>query len=113
MKIFHLLTVAGVVLLLAACSTTSPTESFRPAGSSATAWQIDGEFTPLHEVVIRFDGHEVMKGYLSLLTDRAELKGNYQNKPVSANCSLTRGLFSNTTECVVSVESEVATTLRF
>lgn len=97
------------------CSCTSaPVQSYRPSGSTDTAWQIDGDFNPLTKALkVRVNGQEVMAGALSFFGNSAELTGQYQSKPVSASCNQSMGVFTTKTQCIIFVNNERASTLQF
>lgn len=115
-----LIVVMAASFMLLACS-SAPMQSYRPAGDNQQSWQIDGDFNPLNgrEIKIRFDGQEVLRGSLGILSGSAELKGKYKDKDVSATCSQTMSaasallLASPKTQCIVFVGNERATTLQF
>ena len=76
----------------------------------ASPWQISGELFDFTNVRIFINGTKVIDRRLSLISGEGEFQGNYNGKPITANCT-TNALGS--TRCLVFVDNERAATLSF
>jgi hypothetical protein len=98
-------------LILAACATTAPTETFQ-RGAGAQSWQIGGTLQGLSgDVVITVNGQPAATGKFPRFSDKVELQGEYQGSPVQASCMVDH--CTHGTRCVVYVENEQAATVKF
>jgi hypothetical protein len=107
----------SVTLLLAAatcaCTTTAPSQGYRPAGSMAAPWQIRGELFDLTNVKIFVDDAKVIDERLSLVSGDGEFRGSYGGKAVTVSCTTGMGLVTSAVRCIVFVNNERAATLSF
>jgi len=102
-----------IILACVGCSTTAPSQSYRPAGSTAAPWQIGGELFDFTNVKITVNGTKVIDDRLSLASGDGEFVGHYSGKQVLASCSTSSGLMSSVTRCIVFINNEKAATLSF
>ncbi len=103
--------IASLIVLLAGCTTIAPSQTYRPANYSGTAWDISGELYDFNDMVaIKINNEVVILHELSDWTRDGEFSGIYQGKPVTASC-MTDG--TNTPHCFVFINNEKAATLTF
>ena len=103
--------IAAIIVLLAACATSAPSQGYRPANYAGAPWNISGEkdqFT--NAVVIKINNQIVISNTLSLLSSDGEFSGSYDGKPVTASCMTDMNIKTN---CFVFVNGEKAATLTF
>jgi len=100
--------------LLIGCATQSPVQSYRPANYSGTPWQISGGYNELSgAVTILINGQKVVEGRMPLLGGTSELKGQFDNRPVTASCSFIVRVTGSRPQCLVFIANERAATLQF
>jgi len=102
-------------LILAGCSAT-PTQTYRPAGYTGTAWTIDGKLNMGlvdNEVIILINNKEVIRGKMSDFVDHAEFSGEYEGYKINASCSHVSTWSGTKVQCVVFCDGERAATLQF
>jgi hypothetical protein len=105
------LLIASMIILLTACTTIAPSQTYRPANYSGAAWNITGEMDDAHDmVIIKIDNEIVINHALDLWSGDGEFTGIYKGKPVTASC-MTDG--TDTTHCFVFINGEKAATLTF
>jgi hypothetical protein len=109
----RLTTAILVAVAIAGCTTTAPSQGYRPPGSTATPWQIRGELFDLTKVRIFVNDSKVIDARLSMLSGDGEFRGSYGGKAISASCNTSAGLLVAATRCIVFVENERAATLSF
>lgn len=110
LKIFLSIT---VIFFLTACTTTAPSQGYRPSGSTVAPWQISGELFDFTNVKIYVNGVKVIDDRISLISGNGEFSSKYDGKNITASCSASSGLLTATTRCMVFVENEKAATLSF
>ena len=102
-----------IIISLAACTITAPSQGYLPSGSTAAPWEISGELFDFTNVKIYVNGSKVIDERISLFSGNGEFRGKYDTKNISASCAVSSGLFPAATRCVVFVENERAATLSF
>ena len=103
--------IASMIILLTGCTSIAPSQSYRPANYTGTAWDISGEIYDLNDmVVIKINNEIVILHDLEAWTSDGEFTGIYQGKPVTASCITD---VTDTTHCFVSINGEKAATLTF
>ena len=70
---------------------------------------IHGQLVDSSDVRIFVNGEKVIDDKVSLLRGDGKFNGNYQGKPVSADCSTLEGGKLNATTCTVAVAGERVT----
>lgn len=70
---------------------------------------IRGELVDSTDVRIFVNGEKVIEDQISLMHGDGKFNGNYQGKPVSADCATAAGRRSNATTCTVAVAGERVT----
>lgn len=101
------------ILALAGCATTAPSNAYRAAGQ-VDAWRIGGSGNPLTgSVTITINGQTVIDDSITPLGLDREFNSTYQGKAISANCHGVSSLLSENIDCMVFVNNERASTLKF
>lgn len=101
------------VLALTGCATTAPSNAYRAAGQ-IDAWQIAGSGShTTGAITITINGQTVIDDTLGIIATDKEFFGEYQGKSVSAYCGYVSAGFSRPIQCMVFVNNERASTLRF
>lgn len=101
---------ASLLLALVGCTTSSPNQFYRPAGAEKQV-EISGLFNQLsfeHQVMI--NGETVITGKLPYNYDAASFSGNYNDQPVTSDCTWKRKV---DLLCLVKINGEMAATLVF
>ena len=103
-----------LLVLFVACAAGSPTQSYRPANYTGAAWDISGDFNGLTKrLIVKINGETAIDDRLPLLSSGGEVKGQYKNHKVVANCFEQRSLFTQSYQCIVFVDNDRAATLQF
>ena len=97
--------------LLIGCTSTS-SASYRLAGSTDAAWQVQGVWNQASgEVTITIDGTEVIKGQPGIFSSTKTLSGTYKDHKVAAILTKsTSFLDSEKMHCIITIDNEVAAT---
>ena len=96
------------VLTLSGCVSFAPVTASHYTSKDGTL-TIHGQLVDGTDVRIFVNGEKVIDGQVSLLRGDGKFNGNYQGKPVSADCSTPAGRQLNTTTCTVAVAGERVT----
>jgi len=97
-----------LALTLSGCASMVPvTESHYVSKDGKLA--IRGELVDSTDVRIFVNGEKVIADQISLMYGDGKFNGNYQGKPVSADCATAAGRKSNATTCTVVVAGERVT----
>jgi len=113
MKAITLLSMLGLFMM--GCS-SSPTQTYRPANYSGSAWVIAGNLKPGlvdAEITVNINNTEVIKGKFSDFQDTAEFTGKYEDYKIDASCSRIQGFAGTKCQCTVFVDGERAAILQF
>lgn len=105
--------ILAMACVVTACTTTAPSQGYRPPGSTAAPWQIHGELFDITNVKIFVNGTKVIDERMSFMSGDGEFRGRYDGKNVTASCATSSGLMTVSTRCFVFVENEKAATLSF
>jgi len=95
-------------LTLPGCASLAPVTESHYTSKDGTL-TIHGQLVDGSDVRIFVNGEKVIDDQLSLLHGDGKFNGNYQGKPVSADCSTPAGRQLNTTTCTVAVAGERVT----
>ena len=90
------------------------TETYHPAGDSAAAWTIAGQYDGLSSrVTLTVNGAPVARGRFGLLDLEIQIATNYEGHQISASCSKAHGgsLAESVVKCSVSVDQKHAASL--
>jgi type 1 fimbria pilin len=99
---------AAFAVTMSGCTTFAPaTESHYTSRDGKLA--IHGELVDSTDVRIFINGEKVIDDNISLLHGDGKFNGNYQGKPVSADCTTPAGRKLNATTCTVAVSGERVT----
>jgi hypothetical protein len=99
---------AALSLTMSGCASFTPvTESHYTSKDGKLA--IHGELIDGAGVRIFINGEKVIDDNISLLHGDGKFDGNYQGKPVSADCATAAERRSNATTCTVAVAGERVT----
>ena len=96
------------VLTLSGCASFAPVTASHYTSKDGTL-TIHGQLVDGTDVRIFVNGEKVIDGQVSLLRGDGKFNGNYQGKPVSADCSTEAGGKLNATTCTVAVAGERVT----
>jgi hypothetical protein len=99
-----------LLLTLAACTTASPKQFYRPSGAEQQI-EISGRFNQIsfeHQVIL--NGETVITGDLPYNYDDASFSGQYQGRNVTSDCHWKS---KADLQCLVKVDDEAAATLTF
>ena len=102
--------IVGLALTMAACTTASPKQFYRPAGAEQQL-EIHGRFNQLsfeHQVLV--NGKTVITGQLPYNYDDASFTGQYNELSVNSDCHWRS---KTNLECLVKINDEMAATLGF
>jgi len=118
MKNLKKITLAAAVLLVAACATTAPTLSYRPANHTGPAWSITAKAdngVVRDTIRIMINNEVAVTGSLHSLKLKDTFTGTYQGKTVSAECEAKPAVGGLTMEhvCQVFIDNERAAQLTF
>lgn len=108
-SIIMLIGLSFLVYLFNGC-TSSSSAAYRPAGSTAAAYQINGHWNKTTGVVtISFNGKEVISSAVGVLSSSKTLEGTYDGHKVTAVLTKTTSvLLQAGMVCLVMVDGEVA-----
>jgi hypothetical protein len=99
---------AAFVLTLSGCASFGPVTASHYTSKDGTL-TIHGQLVDNSDVRIFVNGEKVIDDQVSLLHGDGKFNGNYQGKPVTADCSTPAGRQLNTTTCTVAVAGERVT----
>lgn len=103
------------ILAMSGCArvSTAPSNAYRAAGQT-DAWMIGGSGDHLTgAVTITINGQLVINDTLGLIATDKEFTGAFQGKTIVASCGYVSAGSSRPLQCMVFVNNERATTLRF
>jgi hypothetical protein len=104
-------------LVIVGCTTTAPTEYYRPANAADTVYRIGGEYDPnvgwAGEVTITINDEAVIRERLPAFTNTAELSGEYAGKPVQVLLTKVRTFKSKYLRGDVRIDNERTVSLTF
>ncbi|MBW8899909.1 MAG: hypothetical protein JF619_17750 [Massilia sp.] len=98
----------ALALTLSGCASFEPVTASHYASKDGTL-TIHGQLVDGTDVRIFVNGEKVIDDKVSLLHGDGKFNGNYQGKPVSADCSTPAGRELNATRCTVAVAGERVT----
>jgi hypothetical protein len=99
---------AALAVTMSGCATFTPTtDSHYTSRDGKLA--IHGELVDSTDVRIFVNGEKVIDDKVSLLHGDGKFNGNYEGKPVSAECATPAGRKLNATTCTVAVAGERVT----
>jgi hypothetical protein len=103
-------TIFSFILSLVIGCTASSSAAYRPAGSTAAAYQINGHWNKTTGVVtITFDGKEVISKAVGMFSSSKTLEATYDGHKVTAVFTKTTSLLlQEGMVCMVMVDGEVA-----
>ncbi|MGJ8638524.1 MAG: hypothetical protein ACSHYA_03950 [Opitutaceae bacterium] len=111
----HILTL--LTLIVVGCTTTAPTEYYRPASAAETVYRIGGEYDPnigwAGAVTITINDESVIREKLPAFSNTAELSGEYAGKPVRVQFTKVRNFKSKYLRADVTIDKEQAVSLTF
>ncbi|MBI4835154.1 MAG: hypothetical protein HY811_10140 [Planctomycetes bacterium] len=101
--------IAVLFFLFNGCSASS-SSSYRPAGSTSAAWQINGNWNKTTGVVtITINGTEVIKSAVGAFSSSKTLEGTHDGHKVTAVLTKTTSLLGQSgMVCMVMVDGEIA-----
>lgn len=100
----------GLIATLAACTTASPKQFYRPVGAEQQV-EINGRFNQIsfeHQVII--NGETIISGDLPYNYDDASFKGQYEDIEVTSDCHWKS---KSDLQCLIKMNGEKAATLTF
>lgn len=104
-------------LVVAGCTTTAPTEYYRPADAPETVYRIGGEYDPntgwAGEVTITVDDETILREKLPPFSNTAELVGTFEGMPVLVQLTKIRTFKSKYLRADVTIGGERAASLTF
>ena len=95
-------------LTLPGCASLAPVTASHYTSKDGTL-TIHGQLVDGSDVRIFVNGEKVIDDKVSLLHGDGKFSGNYQGKPVSADCATPAGRKLNATTCTVAVAGERVT----
>lgn len=105
---------ALILVLLAGCATTAPSQFYRPANYAGAAWAVSGQYNDVSQSVqVTINGKPVASGNLSFWQGSGEFSGEYEGKTVQTSCLTSIGLWAPVVSCQVFVSGERAANLSF
>lgn len=104
-------------LVAIGCTAVAPTEYYRPAGSVAAPYRLDGEYDPKvglgGEVTININDEEVIQERLPVFSNTAEMSGEYAGKPILVQLTKVQTFKSRYLRADITIDDERAISLTF
>ncbi len=96
-------------LILIACGSTSNMMTYRPRGSTESAWNVRAEKGNVsNSVQVFINDSLVCEGGPGVFSSDADLKGEYRGHAVTAMVQRSTGLFKTGIRCMVFIDGELA-----
>jgi len=106
-----------LTLVFVGCTTTAPTEYYRPSEALETEYRIGGQFDPkvgwAGEVTITIDDEPIIVEKLPFFSNTLELKGEYAGSAVLVQLTKVRTFGSKYIRADVVINKERAASLTF
>ena len=112
----HFIKIVLLSMIIASCTTLSPTVSYRPSDAPNSVWLINGhaEIEALKDkIIININGQRAITGMLSKNKAKDSFIGSYQEKALRADCHITANGLVYDHHCTVFVDNQRAATLHF
>ena len=117
MKNFYIILILFVGIVLTGCTTTAPTQFYRPANYAGEPYRIAGRFERMDSwngvVIITINEKQVIRKELPLFTNTTDADGIFENKKVSTTITKIKTFASSYIRADVFIGSEKAASLTF